>query len=57
MPSPMGSFFSAKPSVGLVPLSIELRQSQAEPVRRDALRKQRSRLAEARRPEAPQQKG
>jgi hypothetical protein len=46
MPSPMASFTSAKPEVELTPILAELRQARAETARREALRKQRSRLAE-----------
>jgi hypothetical protein len=45
MPLPVGSL---KSKVELAPPSAELRQATAEPMRRDALKKQRSRLAETR---------
>jgi hypothetical protein len=48
MPLPVGSFASVKSKVELAPPSAELRQARAEPIRRDALKKQRSRLAETR---------
>jgi hypothetical protein len=48
MPLPVGSFCSVKSKVELAPPSEELRQATAEPMRRDALKKQRIRLAETR---------
>jgi hypothetical protein len=46
MPSPMGSCLLMEPKGALAPLSAALRQARAETSRRDALDKQRSRLAE-----------
>jgi hypothetical protein len=49
MPLPVASFASVKSKAELASPAAELRQARAEPIRRDALKKQRSRLAEIRR--------
>jgi hypothetical protein len=48
MPLPVGSFASVKSKAELASPAAELRQARAEPIRRDALKKQRRRLAETR---------